>query len=92
MNTNDFDEAESLLKVLANAVRLRVVALLVHDELSVGEINEQVPLSQSALSQHLAILRHAQVVNTRRVGQSVFYSIQDAVRAKQILAILDAAQ
>ena len=45
-------------------------------DLSVGQLNQHIPLSQSALSQHLAALRQAQLVNTRRDGQTVFYRIQ----------------
>ena len=52
------EEAAQLLKTLANAQRLRVLCLLVGREMTVGQINEELPeLSQSALSQHLAKLR-----------------------------------
>ncbi|MEC8274297.1 MAG: helix-turn-helix domain-containing protein, partial [Pseudomonadota bacterium] len=44
-------------------------------EMAVGEIAKQVNLSQSALSQHLAILRSDGLVNTRRQAQSIFYSL-----------------
>ena len=52
------EEASQLLKTLGNAQRLRMLCLLLDGEMSVGQINEQLPeLSQSALSQHLARLR-----------------------------------
>lgn len=47
--------------------------------LSVGELNERVALSQSALSQHLAVLRRSGIVTTRRESQSVFYSLPAGV-------------
>lgn len=80
-------EAASLLKVLAHGTRLLVLCHLSQGELSVGEINERVPLSQSALSQHLAVLRSEGVVVTRRQGQNIFYSLADT-GASQVLAVL----
>ena len=59
------DDAAQLLKMLANGQRLRVLCLLVGGELSVGQINERVELSQSALSQHLAKLRKEGLVTDR---------------------------
>ncbi len=69
--------AAKLLKALANEQRLLVLCSLVDGERSVGEINERVALSQSALSQHLALLREAGVVKTRRESQTVWYSLAD---------------
>lgn len=70
------DEAARLMKALANPQRLRMLCLLVDNELAVGEINEHLPdLSQSALSQHLAKLRDEGLVNTRRDAQNIFYSL-----------------
>ena len=59
-------EAAALLKALANDQRLLVLCRLLESPLSVGEINECVPLSQSALSQHLGVLRDAGLVTTSR--------------------------
>jgi DNA-binding transcriptional ArsR family regulator len=71
------EAAAELLKAMANPQRLRVLCLLIEREMSVGEINALVPLSQSALSQHLAVLREKGLVNTRREAQAVFYSVAD---------------
>ena len=68
-------EAAQLLKALANERRLQVLCLLAGGERSVGEINELLGLSQSALSQHLAVLRGKHLVRTRREGQSILYSL-----------------
>ncbi|GAB4184133.1 MAG: metalloregulator ArsR/SmtB family transcription factor [Wenzhouxiangellaceae bacterium] len=70
------DDAARLLKALANPARLQVLCCLVHGELSVGQINKNVALSQSALSQHLAILRREGLVSTRRSGQTIYYMLQ----------------
>jgi len=67
------EEASQLLKTLGNAQRLRMLCLLLDGEMSVGQINEQLPeLSQSALSQHLARLRGEGLVSTRREAQTVW--------------------
>lgn len=69
--------AADLLKTLGNPQRLRILCLLVEGEHSVGEINAHVPLSQSALSQHLAVLREQRLVDTRREAQTIFYALAD---------------
>ena len=52
-----------------------------------GDLNERVPLSQSALSQHLASLREAGLVRTRKESQTVYYSVQGE-EAMKIIAVL----
>jgi len=81
------DAAARLLKTLANDQRLRVLCFLFDEELSVGEINEGVELSQSALSQHLAKLRAEGIVKTRRDAQTIYYSLADGA-VRQIIATL----
>ncbi|HRN63173.1 MAG TPA: metalloregulator ArsR/SmtB family transcription factor [Luteimonas sp.] len=68
-------DAAQLLKALANERRLQVLCLLAGGERSVGEINELLELSQSALSQHLAVLRDEGLVDTRREAQTIYYSL-----------------
>ena len=68
-------EAAKLLKALANERRLQVLCLLADGERSVGEVNELLDLSQSALSQHLAVLRQEGLVVTRREAQTIRYSL-----------------
>jgi len=70
-------EAEVLLKGLSNSNRLMVLCALSEGELSVTELNERVPLSQSALSQHLATLRRGGMVATRRESQTIYYRLDD---------------
>ena len=71
------EDASRLLKALGNAQRLRILCLLVEREMSVGQINEQLPdLSQSALSQHLAKLREEGLVQTRREAQTIWYTLE----------------
>ena len=68
-------EAARLLAALANESRLMILCELVDGERSVGTLVEAVGLTQSALSQHLAKLRAAGVVATRRDAQTIYYRL-----------------
>jgi DNA-binding transcriptional ArsR family regulator len=68
-------DAAELLKSLSHPARLLVLCLLVDGERSAGELEQHLDLSQSALSQHLAVLREAGLVSTRREAQSVLYKV-----------------
>jgi len=82
------DEASRFLDILSNETRLLVLCHLIEaKELSVGEMVNRVGLSQSALSQHLAKLRDAGFVDTRRQGQTVFYRVCDP-KAARVLTLL----
>jgi DNA-binding transcriptional ArsR family regulator len=72
-------EAVAVLRALANEQRLMILCHLVPAPLSVTQLNEHVPLSQSALSQHLAVLRTAGVVRTERQSQTVYYSLAPGI-------------
>ena len=80
-------EAAALLKALANDQRLLMLCCLLDGALSVGEINERVPLSQSALSQHLGVLRDAGLVTTTRQSQTIYYALAKGP-ALQIMEVL----
>lgn len=81
------EEAEGILGILANRRRLIILCnLMVHGELSVGDLISRLDLAQSALSQHLALMRAAGVVTTRRSGTTIYYSISDP----RVIALLDA--
>ena len=68
-------KAEVLLKQLANAKRLVILCNLLSGEKSVGELAKYVGLSHSALSQHLAKLREAELVSAEKHGKMVYYCI-----------------
>lgn len=77
------EEAATLLQAVANSQRLRILCYLMGNELTVSQLNERLPdLSPSALSQHLAKLRHRDLVATRPDSQRVWYSLREgAVQA-----------
>lgn len=66
--------ASSLLKAMGNETRLMILCQLVDGERTVTELVDRIGLSQSAMSQHLAILRQHGLVTTRREARSIFYS------------------
>lgn len=80
-------DAAQLLKALGNDQRLLILCNLLEGPLSVGELNQRVALSQSALSQHLALLRESGLVDTRREAQTIHYSLPDGpvVRVMELL-------
>jgi len=79
--------AATMLKAIANESRLLILCNLEGKELSVTELNDQLDLSQSALSQHLAVLRKDGLVKTRRESQTIYYSLSD-VRASKVIKTL----
>ena len=70
--------------VLGNEQRLMILCNLVSGPLSVGQLNQRVPLSQSALSQHLGMLRVCGVVTTTRESQSIIYSLPPSIATRVI--------
>jgi DNA-binding transcriptional ArsR family regulator len=80
-------EASEFLLMLANPHRMQILCALREGERSVSSLAAVVDLSQSALSQHLARLRQAGIVATRRVAQTIYYSIADE-KAGRLLEIM----
>lgn len=88
---NDFiesaTEAAKLLKILSHPNRLLVLCYLSEREMSAGELVLKSNLSFSAFSQHLAILRKAELIKTRRNAQTIYYSIKDPSVLKILLVL-----
>jgi DNA-binding transcriptional ArsR family regulator len=72
--SSQLDAATGTLKLLADRTRLHIVWALLHGEHSVGELASHVGVAGPAVSQHLAKLRLAHMVTTRRDGNRIFYS------------------
>lgn len=100
MSPAAFSEAVVVLKAMGSAPRAKLLALLAAEPLpprnhgartegerSVGEIEQLMGVAQSAASQHLAKLRAAGIVKTRREGNMVYYSLADE-RVREILRLL----
>jgi ArsR family transcriptional regulator, virulence genes transcriptional regulator len=80
-------DAARLLKALANEHRLLVLCHLLEGERSVGQLNAELDLSQSALSQHLAVLREDGLVATRRESQTIYYRVASAAVSGVLAAL-----
>lgn len=81
------DDAAVLLKAMSNPHRLIILCRLGASEASVGELLVDSGLSQSALSQHLAVLRQKGLVETRREAQTIYYTLADPA-VRQIIETL----
>jgi DNA-binding transcriptional ArsR family regulator len=82
-----FEQKSAFLSAMANEQRLRVLDILAKGEMPVGELAEMIGLSQSALSQHLAKLRSAHMVKTRRDAQTVYYTVNSENVRKMLLLL-----
>lgn len=71
------DMATERLKVFAQPQRLMILSALLEGEISVGEIEELTGIGQPVLSQQLAVLRRADMVQTRREARHIFYDLAD---------------
>ncbi|OWQ96357.1 ArsR/SmtB family transcription factor [Sphingopyxis witflariensis] len=80
------EELVDVLKALAHPVRLRIMQALTGAERNVGEIDEAADIGQPTLSQHLAVLRNAGLVKTRKDAKLVYYRIDDSRLAKVVSA------
>ncbi len=81
--------AADLVRCLANPYRLRIVEKIWRKEASVGELSSSLSLSQSALSQHLAILRASNIVSTRRHMQTIYYTLSSPAAVEVLEALQD---
>ncbi|MBL0709795.1 MAG: helix-turn-helix transcriptional regulator [Colwellia sp.] len=87
MLAENAQKVAAILKQLSNSHRLMILCCITDGELTVGDLNEKVDLSQSALSQHLAKLRESNIVSTRRESQTIYYKIANP-KIKHLLAVL----
>lgn len=82
--------ASCFLQALSNPKRLMILCLLIQEgEMTVGEMNKKIDLSASALSQHLAKMRHENLVIYRRDSQTLYYRIHNPDVIKLISALKD---
>ena len=73
----ELERAVATLKLLADETRLRIVWNLLHGEHNVNELAEHLGMQPAAISHHLAKLRLARVVRTRRDGNRIYYAARD---------------
>ena len=78
-------EAAKLMEMLSQPVRLRILCILLDGEQSVLKLADMAGLSQPAMSHHLRKLRDADLVNTRRDAQTIYYSL----KGEEVGAVLE---
>lgn len=84
-NVKDISE---LLKVLSNENRLMIVCYLLESPMTVSELHQNInSLTQSALSQHLALLKAHRILESNKNGLSITYSIKDE-RIRNVMKVL----
>ncbi len=81
------DQAVGAMKLLANVERMLLLCQLSQGEMCVSDLETQLGIRQPTLSQQLGVLRSEGVVNTRRDGKNIYYSVADA-KLLEILAVL----
>jgi DNA-binding transcriptional ArsR family regulator len=74
-----------IFQALGHPTRIAIVEALREGELSAGGLLSHVPVEPANLSQHLAVLRARQLVNSRKIGNQVYYTLRDPV----LIEVLD---
>ena len=74
-----------IFKALGDDTRLRIVNILLHEELTVTDICSVLTLNQPSVSKHLVTLKFLKIVNDRRKGNCIYYSLSDGSAARRII-------
>ena len=70
-------DLSELFKIFGDSTRIKIINILLDEELCVGDIAEKISATQSAVSHQLRILKSSKLVKYRKVGNIVFYSLDD---------------
>ncbi len=76
-NENTLYDVAELFKNFSDSTRIRIMYLLIDEEKSVSEIAELLNMNQSAISHQLRFLKNSKLVNNRREGKTIYYSLAD---------------
>jgi ArsR family transcriptional regulator len=87
--TDQLGQLEGLFKALGDSTRLRILRLLMAGEVCVCDIHDTLQIPQAKASRHLAYLRRAGLVDTRRAGLWIYYSLSKS--ADPIIATIEDA-
>jgi DNA-binding transcriptional ArsR family regulator len=75
-------------KALSHPARIKILEVIRTNELSVTELQDHLGIESSSVSQHLSVLRHKNIVDSRKSGTTVYYRIRDL----EILELLEVAR
>jgi len=81
------DDACRLMKVLSNRDRMMLLCQISQGEMCVSELEERLDIHQPTLSQQLTVLRNEELVETRREGKQIYYSLSNHV-ALEVMDVL----
>ncbi len=76
-----------IFRALAHPTRIAIVEYLQYGEMTVGRLCEKVGIEQANASQHLAVLRNKHIVQSRKEGNQIYYSLSDPLLAKVLEAM-----
>lgn len=71
------EQIAELFKAFGDSTRVRILALLLNEELCVGDIAERLEMTQSAISHQLRLLKQIHLIKFRREGKNILYSLAD---------------
>lgn len=75
MGKIDWEAAGECLRMISHPHRLQIICLLLQQEYSVGELAEMCDVRHSVMSEHLTLMKHKQLLNSRREGRKIYYSV-----------------
>lgn len=77
LNEDKIIDLAELYKIFGDSTRIKIINILIDNELCVNQISEKANVSQSAISHQLRILKSSKLVKYRKEGNSIFYSLAD---------------
>lgn len=77
LNEDKVIDLSELFKIFGDSTIVKIINVLLHNELCVNDISEQINVSQSAVSHQLRILKQSKLVKYRKDGQTIYYSLAD---------------
>lgn len=84
----DFESKAGILKAISHPIRLKILFGVSQKECNVKSMWQCLDMPQDVVSQHLAILRKKRVLKTKKIGNSVYYRLNEELNLKGILAFL----
>lgn len=84
-----FGKASDIFSMISDSTRMKILWLLCHSEECVLNIAAAIDMSSPAVSHHLKVLKNAGIINSRRVGKEVYYTLSDSKEAEIIHSAVD---
>jgi ArsR family transcriptional regulator len=85
----DFKQITRFFTAMGDPIRLQILLLLRDKPLNVGEIANQFQISRPAISHHLRVLKDANILDSEKSGQEVYYTMNKAFIVAELRALAD---